>query len=87
MALVSTDINPVLFVLDLHMKFIVEGTLYVHLLYGLYSVIAAPRGRSVGCVFADLYTFVDDSEHTWTMSCICHPTCFTLSVLIDGYIF
>ncbi len=26
--------------------------------------------RSISCVFAHLYTLVDDSEHPWTISCL-----------------
>ncbi len=32
-----------------------------------YRVIAAPCVRSIGCVFAHLYTLVDDLECRWTM--------------------
>ncbi len=38
-----------------------------------YHVIAAPSVRSGGCVFAHIYTLVDDSEHPWVMVFLHHP--------------
>ncbi len=62
--LVSTDINPVLFVLI----YIYSG-LSTHIYYVVcYHVIAAPCVKSVGCDFALLYTFVDGSGCPWTIS-------------------
>ncbi len=61
--LVSLDIDPVLFVLELHKKYTDGGgpSAYVYCVV-CYRVIAAPYVRSVGYVFAYLYTLDDDSE-------------------------
>ncbi len=58
--LVSLDIDPVLLVLELHMKYTVE--LYVCIVCGLLSCDSNLYVRSVGHVFAYLYTFDDDLE-------------------------
>lgn len=42
--------DPVLFVVDFHMKYIV-GSLFVRLLCGFcYRVVEAPYGRSISCI-------------------------------------
>ncbi len=70
LALVSTNVNPVLFVLDLHMKYteeVVLLSLYVYCVVS-YQVIAALYVQSVVCFLALLYTIVDNSKHPWQMS-------------------
>ncbi len=60
---VSLDIDPVLFVLDLHMKYTVEVVpLRTYIVWFVIVWLAAPYVRSVGHVFAYLYTLADDSE-------------------------
>ncbi len=67
----SNDVDIVLFVLDLDMKYmyIVESgpSTYIYCVV-CYHMIAAPCVRRVGCVFAHLYTLVDDLERPSTMS-------------------
>ncbi len=47
------------------MKYTVEVVpLRTYIVWVFYHVIAAPYIRSVGHVFADLYTFDDYSEHS-----------------------
>ncbi len=61
--LVSLGIDPVLFVLDLHMKYTVEVVLLcMYFFLVCYREIVAPYVRSVGHVFAYLYTLDDDLE-------------------------
>ncbi len=64
--LVPLDINPVLFVLDLYMKYTVE---MVPLWTYIAWFVITPYVRSVGHVFAYLYTLDEDSEHTQGFFC------------------
>ncbi len=47
-----------------------------------YHVKSVPHLRIVGCVFADLYTLIDDSECPWTLSFLYYPKCFPGSSVI-----
>ncbi len=60
---VSLDIDPVLFVLNIAYEIYSGGgpSMYAYCVV-CYHVIAAPYIRSVGDVFAYLYTLDDDSE-------------------------
>ncbi len=43
--IVSLDIDPVIFVLDLHMQYTVEWSLYVHILCGLFLCDSSSIGK------------------------------------------
>ncbi len=72
----SIDIYPVLFILDLHMKYTVELVALCTYIVICYCMIAAPCVRSVGCVFVYLYTLDDNSER---------PMNYETSLLPKGY--
>ncbi len=72
LVLVSPDVDPVLLVLDLDMKYTVEVVHLFTYIVWFYHMIAAPDVRSVGCVFAHLYTLVDHSEYPCNVSCLCY---------------
>ncbi len=62
--IMSPDVHPVLFVLDLHMKYTVEVVpLYMYIAYGWLSCDSSPICKKCYCVFAHNYTLDDDSEH------------------------
>ncbi len=76
--LVSLDIDPVLFVLDLHMKYAGGGpSMYVYCVV-CYRVIVAPYVRSVGHIFAYLYNLDDDSERPMDYETSLLPKVFPL---------
>ncbi len=60
----SPDVDPVLFVLDLHMEYTVEVDPPCRYIVWVCYCVITDRGyvRSVGHVFAYLYTFDDDLE-------------------------
>ncbi len=59
--LVSPDINPVLFVLDIHMKYLADVVPLCTLLRGLLLYDGSPICKK-SCVIAHRYTIDDNSE-------------------------
>ncbi len=53
-------------------------SVYVCISFICYRMIAVPCVRSVGCVFAHIYTPVDNSEYSWTMNFFYYPRLFSL---------
>ncbi len=76
--LVSPDVDPVLFVLDLNMKYIVTVALNIRILHGLLSCDSSRICKKCCHVFAHCYTLDDNSEH---------PMDYDLSLLPNIFLF
>ncbi len=75
----SLDIDPVLFVLDLQIKYTVEVIpLHTYIVW-FVIVMVAPFVRSVGHVFAYLYTLDDNSECPMDFATSLLPKVFPLN--------
>ncbi len=82
--LVYPDVDPVLFVLDLHREYTAEWSLFICILYGLLSCDTSPICKKCCCIFAHCYTLDDDSERP--IDCILFSPIFLPMHKWDMYI-